>query len=366
MTDMANPVPVRAGRSQSTVIDAARLKKRYRAEARFRWYGIAAIGFACAFLVLLLSDILLKGLPAFEANTVTLDVTLDDSKIDPDAISKGNYNSIVNSAIRAQFPGVKSRSDRRALPKLLSFDAADKVRREVIANPSLIGTTRSFDLKLSDEADLFLQGMSTDEFDIPVTGSLSIEASGDGFRLTSSGNDFAGVLARVKQRLETRRDRLSLDASKLERVRDRLAAEIPVAEAAVAEAGAEATNTHPAKRRLAKLQADTSSVAAALARLKAQTDELSASIDNPSSAETLTPVLPSYFVRLPEKGVVKIAEIGSDYITGQAYMPVAATGAIAAGSWSLVEYSQPEADRRINDKEIIWLTSLRDAGMVES
>ncbi len=366
MTDMANPVPARAGRPQTTVIDAARLKKRYRAEARFRWYGIAAIGFACGFLVLLLSDILLKGLPAFEANTVTLDVMLDDSKIDADAISKGNFNSIVNNAIRAQFPGVTSRSDRRALPKLLSFDAVDKVRREVIANPSLIGTTRSFDLKLSDEADLFLLGMSTDEFDIPVTGSVSIEQIEDGFRLTSSGNDFAGVLARVKQRLETRRDRLSLDASKLERVRDRLAAEMPVAEAAVAEAGPEATDTHPAKRRLAKLQADTSSVAAALARLKAQTDELSDSINNPTRAETLTSALPSYFVRLPEKGVVKIAGIGSDYITGQAYMPVAATGAVAAGNWSLVEYSQPEADRRINDKEIIWLTSLRDAGMVKS
>ena len=240
------------------------------------------------------------------------------------------------------------------------------MRREVIANPSLIGTTQSFDLKLSDEADLFLQGMSTDEFAIPVSGSLSIEEIADGFRLTSSGNDFAGVLARVKQRLETRRAKLSLEASKLERVRDRLAAEFPVAEAAVAEAGDAATDIHPANRRLAKLQADTSSVAAALGRLKALTDKLSASIDNPAGAETLTSALPSYFVRLPEKGVVKIAEIGSNYITGQAYMPVAATGAVTAGSWSLVEYSQPEADRRINDKEIIWLTSLRDAGMVKS
>jgi phosphate transport system permease protein len=366
MTDLVNPIPARAGRPQTTVIDAARLKKRYRAEARFRWYGIAAIGFACGFLLLLLSDILLKGLPAFEANTVTLDVMLDDSKIDADAISKGNFNSIVNNAIRAQFPGVTSRSDRRALPKLLSFYAVDKVRRAVITNPSLIGTTRSFDLKLSDEADLFLQGMSTDELAIPVKGSLSVEEVDDGFRLNSTDDAFAGVLARVKQRLETRRAKLSLQASKLERVSDRLAAEIPVAKAAVAEAGAAATDTHPAKRRLAKLQADTSSVAAALGRLKAQTDKLSASIDNPSAAETLTSALPSYFVRLPEKGVVQIAEIGSDYITGQAYMPVAATGAVAAGSWSLVEYSQPEADRRINDKEIIWLTSLRDAGLVES
>lgn len=366
MTDMANPLPAQAGKARSVAIDAARLKKRYRAETRFRWYGLAAIGFACGFLVLLLSDILLKGLPAFEANTVTLDVTLDESKIDAEAISKGNFNSIVNSAIRAQFPGVKSRRDRRALPKLLSFDAVDEVRRAVVANPSLIGTTQSFDLKLSDEADLFLLGMSTDEFDIPVTGSLTVAEAADGFRLTSSGNDFAGVLARVKQRLETRRDRLSLEASKLERVRDRLAAEVPVAEAAVAEAGAEAPNTHPAKRRLAKLQSDTDSVAAALARLKAQTDKLTASISNSSGAEVLNSALPSYFVRLPEKGVIKIAEIGSDYITGPAYMPVAATGALPAGSWSLVEYSQPEADRRINDKEIIWLTSLRDAGMVES
>ncbi len=307
MTDMVNPLSAQAGKPRSQALDAARIKKRYRAETRFRWYGLAAIGFACAFLVLLLSDILLKGLPAFEANTVTLDVTLDESKINTDAINKSNFNSIVNSAIRAQFPGVKSRSDRRALPKLLSFDAVDKVRRELIANPSLVGTTQSFELKLSDEADLFLQGISTDEFAIPVTSSLAIEELGEDFKLTSSGDDFAGVLARVKQRLETRRAKLSLEASKLERVRDRLAAELPVAEAAVAEAGSAATDTHPAKRRMAKLQSDTSSVAAALARLKAQTDKLSASINNPSGAEILTSALPSYFVRLPEKGMVKIA-----------------------------------------------------------
>ncbi|MEM9473145.1 MAG: DUF3333 domain-containing protein, partial [Pseudomonadota bacterium] len=331
MTDMANPIPAQAGKPRSTVVDAARLKKRYRAETRFRWYGLAAIGFACGFLVMLLGDILLKGLPAFEANTVTLDVTLDESRIDADAINKGNFNAIVNRAIRAQFPGVKSRSDRRALPKLLSFDAADEVRRQVIANPSLIGTTRSFDLKLSDEADLFLLGMTTDEFAIPVTGSLTVEEAEDGFRLTSSGNDFEGVLARIKQRLETRRDRLSLEASKLERIRDRLTAEVPVAEAAVAEAGSAAADTHPAKRRLAKLQADSSSVAAALARLKTQTDDLSARIDNPGAAEALTSVLPSYFVRLPEKGVVKITEIGSNYISGPAYMPVTAIGTVAAG-----------------------------------
>ena len=127
MTDMVNPVSAQAGKPLSQGLDASRIRKRYRAETRFRWYGLAAIGFACAFLVLLLGDILLKGLPAFEANTVTLDVTLDKSRIDAGAVGKGNFNSIVNTAIRARFPGVKSRSERRALPKLLSFDAVDEV-----------------------------------------------------------------------------------------------------------------------------------------------------------------------------------------------------------------------------------------------
>ena len=364
MTDMADTVSAQSSAAGSQVFDTARLRKRYRAETRFRWYGLAAIGFACAFLVLLLGDILLKGLPAFESNTVALDVAIDESKVDASEINKGNFNSIVNNAIRAKFPGVKSRSDRRALPKLLSVDAADEIRRSVLANPSIIGSTQKFELKLSDEADLFLQGISTDEVAIPVSGKLRVENLEDGFRLSSSGNDFAAVLARVKQHLETRRAKLALEAGKLERVRDRLAAESRVAEAAVMEAGADIADTHPAKRRQAKLMADTESVRLALERLKAQTDQLAESVNNPSRAETLTSALPSYFVRLPDTGVVKISEVGTDYVTGQAYMPVAASGELVAGTWSLVEYSQPEADRRINDKAIIWLVSLRDAGLV--
>ncbi len=43
----------------------ARVKARYRAETRFKIYGLTAIALAAAFLLIVLADIVVKGLPAF-------------------------------------------------------------------------------------------------------------------------------------------------------------------------------------------------------------------------------------------------------------------------------------------------------------
>ena len=45
----------------------ARVRARYRAEARFRLYGMVAIVVTALFLVWCWSDIVIKGLPAFTA-----------------------------------------------------------------------------------------------------------------------------------------------------------------------------------------------------------------------------------------------------------------------------------------------------------
>ena len=48
----------------------ARIRKRYRAETRFRAYGIFAVLFALAFLVFLVTDIVIKSIPAFTVSTL--------------------------------------------------------------------------------------------------------------------------------------------------------------------------------------------------------------------------------------------------------------------------------------------------------
>ena len=59
MTDVVLPSP----RTLDLATDAAqaRIKARYRAEARFKLYGLIAIGLTAVFLVVVLADIVMKG-----------------------------------------------------------------------------------------------------------------------------------------------------------------------------------------------------------------------------------------------------------------------------------------------------------------
>jgi phosphate transport system permease protein len=61
--------------------------------------------------------------------------------------------------LRATFPEVTSRRDKRKLYRLLSIGAGDVVQGAVIADPSLIGQTKTFSLPLSDDMDLLIKGL---------------------------------------------------------------------------------------------------------------------------------------------------------------------------------------------------------------
>jgi phosphate transport system permease protein len=80
MTDLALP----SVRTLDLASDAAkaRVRARYRAEARFKFYGLAAIGLTAIFLVVVLTDIVARGLPAFWQHKLLLDVTVDRTEID--------------------------------------------------------------------------------------------------------------------------------------------------------------------------------------------------------------------------------------------------------------------------------------------
>ena len=188
----------------------ARIRARYRAEARFRFYGLFAIGLTAMFLVVVLADIFIRGLPAFTQNWLRLEVKIDASEIDPKGtkdlaeIRSGDFQALVRDALRAKFPEVTDRASRRSLDGILSSAAADGLRNRVLADPGLIGQTVNVSVLLSDGADLYYKGIGTRVDRQPGRGILTpSETTGD-VVLHSSSNDFAPYLSAMKQALSER------------------------------------------------------------------------------------------------------------------------------------------------------------------
>ena len=60
-------------------VSSAQVAARYRAERRFRMYGLAALGVTALFLIFLVADIAVKSVPAFTEYRVRLAVSVDES-----------------------------------------------------------------------------------------------------------------------------------------------------------------------------------------------------------------------------------------------------------------------------------------------
>lgn len=145
--------------------DAERLlKKRYRSEARFILYGRLAIVTALLILVALISSIVFQGYTSFYQHMAIVEFDLKQEVIDPEGtgdpevIGKADYRTIVIQALRAKFPEVTGRRDRKALKDIISSGSDLFVRKAVLADPSLIGTKAEIVVPLSDDADSVFKG----------------------------------------------------------------------------------------------------------------------------------------------------------------------------------------------------------------
>ena len=145
----------------------ASLPRRRRAEARFRLYGIAAIGAALGFLVLLIGAIGYQGMGAFTQTEIALDVTLEESVLDPDGdrdpqtLSTANYRAVVRAALGEIFPeAVRKRRDRRKLMALVSVGAGFELREMVLEDPGLIGQDLRLWAPADDEVDMLFKGVT--------------------------------------------------------------------------------------------------------------------------------------------------------------------------------------------------------------
>jgi len=175
------------------------IARRYRAERRFRAYGLVSLAITALFLGFLVVDIVGKGWPAFYEHTVTLSVPVAADKVDPANPAAGDYATLAKDALKAAFPSLTSRADRKALLDLLSTGAADGLREQVVADPALIGKSVETRLLLSADADLYFKGQETKVTRGQGTGPIVTAQDGDKVSVTGT---IAGLEAGTILRLD--------------------------------------------------------------------------------------------------------------------------------------------------------------------
>jgi len=134
------------------------LARRYRAERRFRLYGLSAIIASLLFLALLFSSIIGRGYSAFEQTFVRLDIFYDPAILHQDSLANADYQGLIKQSLRSMFPDVKARRDKRDLYGLVSSGAGFQLRSQVLEHPDTIGTRRSVWLPADDDVDMLIKG----------------------------------------------------------------------------------------------------------------------------------------------------------------------------------------------------------------
>ncbi len=141
-----------------------RLARRNRQESRFRLAGLCAVLAGLAFLAFFFLTLIGNAYTAFAQTHILLDVELSAAAIDPEGtrnrqtLGRADYQGLIRNALRQQFPAVTRRGDLRQLFALVSPGAGFDLRKQVLANPGLIGQKQRFWLAADDDVDMLIKG----------------------------------------------------------------------------------------------------------------------------------------------------------------------------------------------------------------
>lgn len=157
MTD-SNNMTISANKSEKI---AANLRRRHRAEARFRWFGRISIAFGVVCVLFLFTDIISKGVGAFVQTKIAIEINFDQDALgltpqsSEQEIKAASFNRFFRKLIQQQYPEITSRKQRRELYSLYTSDTSLILRDMIINDPSLIGTTQSIELIADDDVDVY-------------------------------------------------------------------------------------------------------------------------------------------------------------------------------------------------------------------
>ncbi len=160
MTDAALP-----SSAMTTAVTERRdfgLKRRHAAERRFRFYGIAAITIGLVFLVILLTSVISKGYTAFVQTSITIPVEFNLDIIDknneratnPRKLMTANYPIVARNALAAVLGvDLTDKKAMKALGDMISDGSRSQLRDIVMADPSVLGQTRTVTLLAAADLD---------------------------------------------------------------------------------------------------------------------------------------------------------------------------------------------------------------------
>ncbi|EMS77203.1 phosphoenolpyruvate PEP-dependent phosphotransferase PstA [Desulfotignum phosphitoxidans DSM 13687] len=134
------------------------LARRYRAEKRFRLYGIVAIILSMIFLVFLFISISANGYTAFQQTFVRLDIHLDPEILDAGSLADANYQGLVKQSLADMFPEVTTRREKRQLYGMVSNGAAYQLQDYVRKNQNKIGSVIQIWVPADDDVDMVIKG----------------------------------------------------------------------------------------------------------------------------------------------------------------------------------------------------------------
>ena len=139
----------------------AGLARRYRRERRFKFLGMSATTVGVLFLLTFFWTLVQEGKSAFVQTFIDLDVEFSAEMLAPGGttdLAFADFDAVPRNALRARFPDVSGRAERRELYQLVSIGAGFQIRDMIIADPSLVGTVQTIRVPASANVDMVIKG----------------------------------------------------------------------------------------------------------------------------------------------------------------------------------------------------------------
>ncbi len=145
------------------------LAKRYRAEKRFRRYGVMAILFGLLCVATLFVDIIGKGHGAFRQTYIQLTVNYDADTLgvgdinDSQQLALADFSGLVKKSLRTKFTDVSGRREKRELYKIVSNSAEYELADRLKANHNLLGKSEKLWVLADDDIDTYFKSFNSSE-----------------------------------------------------------------------------------------------------------------------------------------------------------------------------------------------------------